>query len=81
MSYDNSFMSVEVVTKEGVYDVSDTGFLSEWWPDCKVYLRDGKLRMKHPERGLEITLSGIKGWWFRRKPWGITGSSGRQSKR
>lgn len=61
------FVDVKEVTEEGSYDVSDSFFISDWWPAVKVYNRNGKLRMMHPENNvLEITLSGIKGWWFRK---------------
>ena len=59
------FVDVSEVKQEGVYDVSDTAFLSEWWPSVKVYMANGRLRMIHPEKDIEITLSGIKGWYFR----------------
>ena len=60
------FLPSESVTEEGFYDVSDTAFLYEWWPMILVYRRDGKLWMKHPEKDIEIALSGIKGWYFRK---------------
>ena len=67
MRLDSDFLSVEEVKREGLYDVSDTAFLYEWWPDCVVYLRNGQLRMKHPEKNVELSLKGIKGWYFKKK--------------
>lgn len=61
------FIFPSQVTEEGLYDISDNFFM-EWWPNIKIYKRAGKLRFIHPEKnGVEIALSGIKGWQFRLK--------------